>query len=66
MSAVIDDWVIDGSREVHAVLNYTRNTGVRPVNYTFDPPPGAAASAHRRRMAIVSASGQSLSTFFSR
>jgi hypothetical protein len=22
------------------VLNYTRNTGVRPVNYTFDPPPG--------------------------
>src|SRR3981189_860861 len=39
MSAVIDDW-IDASREVPAVLNYTRNTGVRPVNYTFDPPPG--------------------------
>ena len=25
---------------VRAVLNYTRNTGVRPVNYTYDPPPG--------------------------
>ena len=45
MSAVIDDWVIDGSREVHAVLNYTRNNGVRPVNYTFDPPPGVPRSS---------------------
>lgn len=26
--------------DVQAVLNYTRDTGVRPVNYTFDPPPG--------------------------
>lgn len=25
---------------VDAVLNYTRNTGQRPVNYTYDPPPG--------------------------
>ena len=25
---------------VDAVVNYTRKTGVRPVNYTFDPPPG--------------------------
>jgi hypothetical protein len=23
-----------------AALNYTRKTGIRPVNYTFDPPPG--------------------------
>jgi hypothetical protein len=45
MSAAIDDWVIDGSREVDAMLNYTRNTGVRPVNYTFDPPPGVPRSS---------------------
>jgi hypothetical protein len=44
MSAVIDDWN-DASREVPAVLNYTRNTGVRPVNYTFDPPPGVPRSS---------------------
>ena len=25
---------------IEAVLNYTRNTGRRPVNYTYDPPPG--------------------------
>ncbi|HMN78393.1 MAG TPA: CmcJ/NvfI family oxidoreductase [Burkholderiaceae bacterium] len=25
---------------VEAALNYTRKTGVRPVNYTFDPPDG--------------------------
>jgi hypothetical protein len=45
MSAAIDDWVIDGSREVDTMLNYTRNTGVRPVNYTFDPPPGVPRSS---------------------
>jgi hypothetical protein len=28
------------SRDVEAELSYTRNTGVRPVNYTYDPPPG--------------------------
>jgi hypothetical protein len=39
MSAVIDE-VIDDFTTVRAVLNYTRNTGVRPVNYTFEPPPG--------------------------
>jgi hypothetical protein len=44
MSAMIDDW-IDESREVDAVLNYTRNNGVRPVNYTFDPPPGVPRSS---------------------
>ena len=40
MSAVIDERRVDLSTDVEAVLNYTRNTGVRPVNYTFDPPPG--------------------------
>jgi len=39
MSAVIDE-AIDDLTTVRAVLNYTRNTGVRPVNYTFEPPPG--------------------------
>lgn len=45
MSAVIDDRGIEASREIYAVLNYTRNTGVRPVNYTFDPPPGRPRSS---------------------
>ena len=40
MSAVIDERRTELSTTVTAVLNYTRNTGVRPVNYTFDPPPG--------------------------
>jgi|SRR3569833_864 len=40
MSAVIAEQRVDVSTDVDAVLNYTRNTGVRPVNYTFDPPPG--------------------------
>jgi hypothetical protein len=40
MSAVIDESRAEISTDVQAVLNYTRNTGVRPVNYTFDPPPG--------------------------
>jgi hypothetical protein len=39
MSAVIDD-AVGELTHVRAVLNYTRNTGVRPVNYTFDPPAG--------------------------
>src|SRR5260370_24679122 len=38
MSAVIE--AIDDLTTVRAVLNYTRNTGIRPVNYTFEPPPG--------------------------
>lgn len=38
MSAVISETA--GELQVKAVLNYTRNTGVRPVNYTYDPPPG--------------------------
>jgi hypothetical protein len=40
MSAVIDDAIFTNATDVLGVLNYTRNTGVRPVNYTFDPPPG--------------------------
>jgi hypothetical protein len=44
MSAVIDDNV-DISDNVEAILNYTRNTGVRPVNYTFDPPPGVSRNS---------------------
>ena len=40
MSAVIDESRVGLSTDVEAVLNYTRNTGVRPVNYTYDPPPG--------------------------
>ncbi len=39
MSAVIDE-AIEDLTTVRAVLKYTRNTGVRPVNYTFEPPPG--------------------------
>lgn len=40
MNALLDDRLIQPSTDVQAVLNYTRNTGIRPVNYTFDPPPG--------------------------
>jgi hypothetical protein len=39
MNAVIAEHLLQ-SRPVRGVLNYTRNTGVRPVNYTYDPPPG--------------------------
>jgi hypothetical protein len=45
MNAVAHDPSIDVSNEVKASLNYTRNTGVRPVNYTFDPPPGVARNS---------------------
>src|SRR5450755_3246827 len=53
MSAVFSQDPIEISSEIEAVLNYTRNTGVRPVNYTFEPPPGvprnsALAFAHTR------------------
>src|SRR5882762_9636420 len=40
MNAVADDYMLQRPTDVRALLNYTRNTGVRPVNYTFDPPPG--------------------------
>jgi hypothetical protein len=45
MSAVIDETVLASSTDVEAVLHYTRNNGVRPVNYTFDPPPGVPRSS---------------------
>jgi hypothetical protein len=38
MSALIDD--SSQPKDVRAVLNYTRDIGVKPVNYTFDPPAG--------------------------
>ena len=40
MNAVVSDIPLEAPHGVSAWLNYTRNTGVRPVNYTFDPPPG--------------------------
>lgn len=40
MGAVIEEIAAELSTDVRAVLHYTRNTGVRPVNYTFDPPAG--------------------------
>jgi hypothetical protein len=40
MNAVVKDYSPRASSSVQASLNYTLNTGVRPVNYTFDPPPG--------------------------
>jgi len=40
MSALLDESAVDQPAEVHAVLSYTHDNGVRPVNYTFDPPAG--------------------------
>lgn len=31
---------VEAPISIEATLNYTRKTGVRPVNYTFDPPDG--------------------------
>jgi len=45
MNAVIDEALAEVSTDVEAVLNYTRNNGVRPVNYTFNPPPGVPRSS---------------------
>jgi len=45
MSAVIEQVAIRAATDVEAVLNYTRDTGTRPVNYTFDPPPGVPRSS---------------------
>lgn len=45
MSAVIDETRLASSTDVETVLSYTRNTGVRPVNYTYDPPPGVPRSS---------------------
>jgi hypothetical protein len=40
MSAVIHESAVEESTEVRTVLNYTRDNGVRPVNYSFEPPAG--------------------------
>lgn len=40
MNAALAQVGEQGSHDVDAVLNYTRDTGVRPVSYTFDPPVG--------------------------
>jgi len=45
MNAVADDYLLQRATDVRALLKYTRNTGVRPVNYTFDPPPGVPRSS---------------------
>jgi hypothetical protein len=44
MNAVVADRLVE-PRSVRTVLNYMRNTGVRPVNYTYDPPPGIARNS---------------------
>ncbi len=38
---------------VHAVVNYTRKTGVRPVNFTFDPPPGVLRNSGEAEPHVV-------------
>jgi hypothetical protein len=43
MSAVAEHSQV--SYEVQAFLNYTRNSGVKPVNYTHDPPAGVARNS---------------------
>jgi hypothetical protein len=45
MSALIDESSVDQPAELRSVLNYTRDNGVRPVNYTFDPPAGVARNS---------------------
>jgi hypothetical protein len=45
MNAILAETTVDASTDVEAVLNYTLDTGVRPVNYTFDPPPGVPRSS---------------------
>jgi len=72
MSAVIrapdPELPVPASLDVQAELCYTRKTGVRPVNYTYDPPPGvprSSAIADRRSMTIRDArqvAGLSLDT----
>jgi hypothetical protein len=45
MNAMVKDFSRKVSYDVQAVLNYTRANGVRPVNYTYDPPPGVARNS---------------------
>jgi hypothetical protein len=51
MNAAVNDIPFPVPNDVRALLNYTRNTGVRPVNYTFDPPPGVSRNSGRLRRA---------------
>jgi hypothetical protein len=44
MNAAIDRVLAD-AQDVDGLLSYTHNTGVRPVNYTYDPPPGVPRSS---------------------
>ena len=48
MNAAMDE-VFNDVYDVDGVLNYTINTGVRPVSYTYDPPPGVARNSLRDR-----------------
>ena len=45
MNAAVTEMPRRPANEVRALVNYTRNTGVRPVNYTFDPPPGVSRNS---------------------
>ncbi|HMK85023.1 MAG TPA: CmcJ/NvfI family oxidoreductase [Steroidobacteraceae bacterium] len=43
------------SEDTEAVVHYTRRTGARPVNYTFEPPPGVprnSGEVDKRKVAI--------------
>jgi len=44
-SALIDHLPVDQPAEVSTFLNYTRDNGVKPVNYTFDPPAGVSRNS---------------------
>lgn len=45
MSAAVDQVHLHPLTDVEAVLNYTRDTGTRPVYYTCDPPAGLARNS---------------------
>jgi hypothetical protein len=45
MSAAIHESAAERATQVRAVLNYTRDRGVRPVNYTVDPPAGVPGNS---------------------
>ena len=45
MSAVIAELELDPVTDVEAVVNYTRSTGLRPVNYAYQPPPGTPGNS---------------------
>jgi hypothetical protein len=40
MSSVLKEVGSEWLTDVETTLNYTRRSGARPVNYTYDPPPG--------------------------